>query len=355
MSRRTQAPSPARASFLVFSLAASLFLAGAGSAMGAGSDGTASFPSLGGYLEETLAGQGSGSQTAWSLLSHLRLKLGWPEQEGASVRGEFDVYGLGTQPATLAGAAVDRLYLRLNLGDTQATIGRQRISWGNGTAFSPADVFNPPNPLDPAGPRRGADGVLVRRALGPLGYVAAAAASPGGGLSGSVKVGAHAGHTDFDLGVGYDGTARRRFAFTEAQGDLGVGWHAALAWLKGDDTREKLAGAAGLDYSYAGKLVGLVEYAAGPLPGDVGLDGSPRENPRWAVSATYLPSEVMSLGAHVLLDTSPGSRATAVLTLTQTLTAVLDLSLRLAAPLGEASAPAAAWQGGGELKLRYSF
>jgi hypothetical protein len=353
---RSAVPSPAHLPRLGLLLAGALVLfalavPGAAAAPDAAGD---TFPSLGGYLEESLAGQVTGARTSGAVLSHLRLKLAWPDQEGASARGEFDLYGLGGA-ASGSQAAVDRLYLRLNLGETQATLGRQRISWGNGTAFSPADVFNPPNPLDPEGPRRGADGLLVRRALGPLGYVAAAAAyDAAGALSGSAKFGAHAGHTDFDLGLGYDGAAGRHFAFTEAQGDLGVGWHAALAWLKGDAGAEKLAGAAGLDYSYAGKLVGMVEYAAGPLPGDVGADGTPRELPRWVVGLTYLPSEVMSLGAHVLVDTAPRSPSTAVLSLTQTLTSALDLTVRLAVPFGEYREESAR-QGAGDLRLRYSF
>ncbi|MDI6871058.1 MAG: hypothetical protein QME79_06825 [Bacillota bacterium] len=349
-------------------------------------------PAVSGYLEESLAGQATAEQNIYYLLSHLRLRVDFPEQEGLSARGEFDLYGLGTQPfslsvsggnrvnipATSTAAAVDRLYFRLAGGDTQATIGRQRIPWGNGTAFAPADFFNPPNPVDPKGPRQGADGVMVRRALGPLGYVAAAAAyvNPGaaslpgmasalltaggsgssaGGLSGSVKAATHLGQTDLGLGWGYDAANARHVAFAEAQGDLGVGWHAALARLWSDADGEKWSGAAGVDYSFGGKYVGMLEYAAGPLPGDVGLDGQPRENPRWAVGANYLASEVASLGAHVLLDTAPGAPSTAVVTFTQTLTSALDLSLRLAYPFGEASGAAALWGGAGEVKVRYSF
>ncbi|HHW14746.1 MAG TPA: hypothetical protein GXX28_07410, partial [Firmicutes bacterium] len=162
---------------------------------------------LGGYLEETLSAQRSTAADEYKLLSHLRLKVDWPLQDWASARGEFDLNAQGTSPPAQGApvrtsAGIDRLYLRLASGDTQLTVGRQRISWGNGTAFAPADFFNPPNPLDPEGPRRGADGVLVRRALGTLGYVAAAAAyvDPGDsqpllqpGLSRSVRLGAHAG------------------------------------------------------------------------------------------------------------------------------------------------------------------
>jgi hypothetical protein len=348
---------------------------------------------VGGYLEETLASQSTSARSFVYLLSHLRLKVDLPAYNGLSARGEFDLYGLGTQPfllpvpggdpvsvpATMTSAALDRLYLRLAGADTQATIGRQRIPWGNGTAFAPADFFNPPNPMDPGGPRQGADGVMVRRALGPLGYVAAAAAfvkpsapglagmatgllgaAPGdprgGGLSGSVKAATHAGRTDFGLGWGYDALAARHLVFAEAQGDLGVGWHASLARCFGE-AGEKWSGAAGVDLSFAGKYVAMVEYAAGPLPGDAGLDGTPRENPRWAVGATYLPSEVARLGAHLLFASTPRAPSTAVVTYTQTLADALDLSLRLAAPFGgETTDPLAAiWQGGGEVKLRYSF
>lgn len=343
-----------------------------------------------GYLEESFAGQGTAAQTVYYLLSHLRLRVSFPGQDGVSARGEFDLYGLGAKPfsldeetsvpATAAAAAIDRLYLRLVSGETQATLGRQRISWGNGSAFAPADFFNPPNPLDPRGARRGADGLLVRRSLGQLGYAAAAAAyvdptaSPlagltaelpssgegagsgvSGGLSGSLKAGTHVGRTDLDLGWGYDAVNRRHLAFVEARGDLGVGWHASLARLYHDDGAEEWAGAAGVDYSFAGKLLTTVEYAAGPAPGDVGFDGLPRTRPRWAVGATYLPSEVTSFGTHVVVDTAPGAPSAAVFTLSQNLTSALDLSARLAWPFGEAAGPAAAWRGAGELRLRYSF
>ncbi|HHW15070.1 MAG TPA: hypothetical protein GXX28_09080, partial [Firmicutes bacterium] len=220
---------------------------------------------------------------------------------------------------------------------------------------APADFFNPPNPLDPEGPRRGADGILVRQALGALGYVAAAAAfvdpgdSPPQEVTYSVRLGTHAGHTDLDVGWGRDGAAGRTVAFLEARGDLGVGWHASLARLD-QDGAEKWSGAAGVDYSYLdGQLIGTLEYAAGPTPGDS------RELPRWAVGAAYRPTELTSYQLSLFLDTDPQARPLATAGFTQTLSASLDLSLRLVAPLGEAKTPKDALRGSGEVKLRYSF
>lgn len=316
-----------------------------------------SLPEVGGYLEESLGALTASGRTTGYLLSHLRLRVGWQDEQGASVRGEFDLTGEATPDAVTTSANVDRLYLRLVNGDTQTTIGRQRISWGNGSAFAPADFFNPPNPLDPAGPRRGADGILVRRAFGEFGYAAAAAAfvsssGSAGGLSGSVKAGTHLGKTDLDLGWGYDAVSGDHLAFLEARGDLVVGWHASLARRFGE-AGEKWSGAGGVDYSFAGgQVIGSVEYAAGPLAGDVGFNGLPREDPRWVVGATYAPTEVESYGAHILLDTASGAPSTAVLSLARSLTSSLDLSVRLAVPFG-ANADSATR--GGEAKVRYSF
>lgn len=335
-------------------------LAGAGPAAAASSLNGEPAPAVNGYLEETLTAQSYSWGHQSGLLSHLRLKVDWPLQDWASARGEFDLNAQGTSPsaqnaAVRTSAGVDRLYLRLASGDTQLTVGRQRISWGNGTAFAPADFFNPPNPLDPEGPRRGADGILVRRALGALGYVAAAAAyvDPGDSLpqevTHSVRLGTHAGHTDLDVGWGRDGAAGRTVAFLEARGDLGVGWHASLARLD-QDGAEKWSGAAGVDYSYLdGQLIGTLEYAAGPTPGDS------RELPRWAVGAAYRPTELTSYQLSLFLDTDPQARPYATAGFTQTLSDSLDLSLRLAAPLGEAKTQEDVLRGTGELKLRYSF
>ncbi|MGE5507410.1 MAG: hypothetical protein ACM3RP_02815 [Chitinophagales bacterium] len=334
-------------------------------------------PSLGGYLEETLLGQVKDAGFAGQLLSHLRLKVNWPEHDGLSARGEFDLNATGTNPAGGGETAtvpappplkVDRLYLRLMAGPTQATLGRQRIAWGNGTAFAPVDYFNPPNAVDPDGPRQGADGLLVRRSLGALGYVAAAAAyvdgsaalaSRGGsggagtgGLSGGLKAGAHVGKTDLSLGLGYDALSGRSLAFAEAQGDLGVGWHATAARLvsaSGDG--EKWTGAAGLDYSFGGKVVTRLEYAAGPAA------GAASEQPRWSGAVTYSPDEVTSLSLSAMAETAPGTPRTAVVSCSRIIGDAFDASVRLAWPFGVEQAAALSPLGRGtvEAKVRYSF
>lgn len=315
---------------------------------------------LHGYLEETLYARSFSSLSQYGLRSHLRLKVDLPIQEGVSARGEFDLEAEGADSTAenTASAGIDRLYLRLADGDTQVTIGRQRISWGNGAAFAPADFFNPPNPLDPAGPRPGADGVLVRQALGELSYAAVAAAfvDPGDSLvtvpremSGSLRLGTHAGSTDLDVGLGYDGVAGRTVTFLEARGDLGVGWHGSLAYLDKDGSG-RWAGAAGVDYSFlGGEVIGTLEYAAGPAPGDS------QELPRWAVGATYAPSELTSYQVNLLLDTDPKAKPYASAGLTQILSDSLDLSARLTAAWGAARTPEDTLRGVGEVKLRYSF
>ncbi|MGE5553334.1 MAG: hypothetical protein ACM3XZ_05360 [Betaproteobacteria bacterium] len=320
-------------------------------------------PSLSGYLAPALTLQSTTAGEQYTLQNHLRLKVDWQAGEEVSARGEFDIrtedrHGAGETQVT-ADAGVDRLYLRLVSGATQLTLGRQRISWGDGTAFAPADFFNPPDPSDPSAPRPGADGVLVRHAIGTLGYVAAAAAvvNPAvssaerqPGVTGSFRFGTHVGHTDLDAGWGYDGVARRAVTFLEARGDLGVGWHASLAHSRHKDASSGWSGAAGVDYSLlGGQLIGSVEYAAGPAPGDA------RERPRWAVSATYLPTEITSYQLNLLLDTDPASRPQAVASLTQVLADQLDLSLRVAAPLGVPKTSNDTFRGAAEVRLRYSF
>lgn len=315
-------------------------------------------PTLGGYLEEVFLGRLMDSRFTGLLQSHLRLKVGWPEVGGLSARGEFDLKATGTSPTATDETNIDRLYLRLVSGPTQATLGRQRIAWGNGTAFAPVDYYNPPNALDPEGPRRGADGLLIRRSLGALGYVAAAAAyvddetSGASGLSSGLKAGTHVGTTDLSVGFGYDALAGRHITFAEAQGDLGVGWHATAARLTSPGGgAEKWAGAAGIDYSFGGKVVTRLEYAAGPAAGAVS------EAPRWSGAVTYSPDELTSFSAAALAETTAGAPSTAILSATRTLGDAFDASLRLAWPFGVEGAaeqsPLA--QGAVELKLRYSF
>jgi hypothetical protein len=82
------------------------------------------------------------------------------------------------------------------------------------------------------------------------------------------------------------------------------------------------------------------------------VPGDTREDPRWVVGATSAPTEITSYGAHALVDTTPDTPSTAVLTFAHSLTSTLDVSVRLAAPFGVNSAAAAS---GGEAKIRYSF
>jgi len=126
------------------------------------------------------------------------------------------------------------------------TLGRQFVNWGVGYAWSPTDVFNPPDPTDPQGMRQGIDAVVLQVPVGPLDNWTLAAA---GGRVGLRRRG-NTGGTDWALTAVAD--AGDTVIGAEAKGDFGLGWHAALAHrMSGDGT----AGHAtdlliGADYSW---------------------------------------------------------------------------------------------------------
>ena len=43
---------------------------------------------------------------------------------------------------------IDRLYYKFQFGNTEWSIGRQRVAWGTGRIWNPTDLFNPINPVD---------------------------------------------------------------------------------------------------------------------------------------------------------------------------------------------------------------
>ena len=85
--------------------------------------------------------------------------------------GRLQAKGPVNQPrAWETKADVDRLYLRLYLAAVDLTFGRQTVNWGVGYAWSPTDVFNPPDPTDPQGLRRSIDAAVAQVPVGPLDY-----------------------------------------------------------------------------------------------------------------------------------------------------------------------------------------
>jgi len=64
---------------------------------------------------------------------------------------------------------VDRLWLDWNKGNTEFTLGRQRIAWGTSWVWNPTDIFNPYNVLDfDYQERPGVDALRVQYYTGPV-------------------------------------------------------------------------------------------------------------------------------------------------------------------------------------------
>lgn len=162
-------------------------------------------------------------------------------------------------------ADVDRLYLRLYLPFADLTLGRQFVNWGVGYAWSPTDVFNPPDPTDPQGIRRGIDAVVAQIPVGPLDHWTVALADARYG----VRRRGYASGTDWSVAAVSGGGDT--VVGADLKGDLGVGWHAAAAHripgaLAGEPTTTLLVGA---DYSWlAGNLFWVGEYLVETSGGD---------------------------------------------------------------------------------------
>jgi len=64
---------------------------------------------------------------------------------------------------------VDRVWLDWNKGNTEITLGRQRIAWGTSWVWNPTDIFNPYNVLDfDYQERPGVDALRVQYYTGPV-------------------------------------------------------------------------------------------------------------------------------------------------------------------------------------------
>lgn len=132
---------------------------------------------------------------------------------------------------------VHRLYVRFYLPSVDLTFGRQSVNWGVGYAWSPVDVFNPPDPTDPQGLRRGIDAAVAQVPVGPLDFWTLALAD---GKYGVRRRGNLSG-TDWSLAFVSD--TGDMILGADLKGDLGVGWHAAVAYrLPGDSVEHGAAG-----------------------------------------------------------------------------------------------------------------
>lgn len=162
---------------------------------------------------------------------------------------------------------VDRLYLRLYLPSADITLGRQFVNWGVGYAWSPTDVFNPPDPTDPQGLRKGIDAAVAQIPVGPLDYWTIALAEKRYG----VRRRGNISGTDWSVAAISD--AGDTVIGADLKGDLGVGWHVAFAHRISDAPSAKSTSTLllGTDYSWlSGDLfwVGEVLIQPNPISGE---------------------------------------------------------------------------------------
>ncbi|MCL4516070.1 MAG: hypothetical protein M1379_10870 [Firmicutes bacterium] len=256
---------------------------------------------VGGYFETT--GQGmfgggspSGDDTpSYLLANHLKLRLDLPDYKDFGAHAEFNAVHLSgaEQPgiSDLQPISIDRLYVTYNNPAFDLTVGKQRFSWGMGTAFRPVDRFNPPNPVDPSSTRAGKNGVELTVPLGQLSSISAIAVHDGGGASGAgvanpwttgLRARTNVGQTDLAVSVADDRVRDARTLGLEAKGDLLVGYHAEAVYEYPGRAFDqgKWTYAVGVDNSWGENLFALVEYLHDQSGGD-----SP-EKYRWDLLGT---------------------------------------------------------------------
>ncbi len=203
------------------------------------------------------------------------------------------VIGSGsTEQDFSAEARLDRLYLRLYLPGADVTVGKQTVNWGSGYAWSPTDVFNPPDPHDPTGVRKGVTSVVLQAPVGPLDYWSVAFASEQAG----VRRRGNVSGVDWSLLAALD---RGDVVLGgDLKGDRGIGWRIAGAYRLPDE-----AGAArsmqvvfGADYSwFSGRLHWIGEYMMDRGTAGPGAD-------RTFHQVAYQIDEFSSVSAALLAD-----------------------------------------------------
>jgi len=168
-----------------------------------------------------------------------------------------------------ADGEMERLYTKASFPALDVSLGRQEISWGLGYAWSPTDLFNPPDPLDPGGRRKGVDALVVQVPVGPLAYwslVAARQPAPGSSWqAGMLRRGSSPGLDWALLAVGDSRESRAKG--TAAIGghiklDRGASWTGETACFlppAGGSARCEVV--LGIDYSWLyGHLIWREEY-----------------------------------------------------------------------------------------------
>lgn len=176
------------------------------------------------------------------------------------VRGRQDgawadlLWVVADRPRAYADLSVYRGTVALRSSSTTVTIGRQRVAWGTARFWSPADLFNPIDPLQVEGDvRQGVDAVQVEWADPSASLRASAVVGPnrGGRSVAAARAGGTVGVWDV---AGFGGRFRGDWVGgTEVAGQAGgAGLRGEITYTwRGDRSRPNaLRATAGWDYAW---------------------------------------------------------------------------------------------------------
>ena len=131
---------------------------------------------------------------------------------------------------------LDRAYLQITKEKYQFTAGIQRISLGKSFIWSPFDVFNRINTLEPQEEKRGVNSFLFKYYPSNLSRIMLIF-SPGetiGESRAGLLVDFNCMNTDFELGIirDYDGFRKRTVAGINLKGEKEIGYWIELAYIR---------------------------------------------------------------------------------------------------------------------------
>ena len=154
-----------------------------------------------------------------------------------------------------------RAFATVYVGQTQVTMGRQRIAWGTGFAWNPTDILNPFNPgAIELGEKAGVDAAYVNIPIGAFSRIETVVAP--GRRQGQTSLATRAGTNwrEYDVSI-MGGRFREDWVvggdFAGYVGNAGLRGEAAYTW--NDDGRNYLRAILNADYNFAGGYYVLVE------------------------------------------------------------------------------------------------
>ena len=154
-----------------------------------------------------------------------------------------------------------RAFATFYVGQTELTVGRQRIAWGTGFAWNPTDILNPFNPgAIELGEKAGVDAAYANVPLGAFSRIEAVVAPGRRREQSSMAVRAGTNWREYDVSV-MGGSFRNDWVvggnFAGYLGNAGFRGEAAYTW--NDDGRNYLRAILNADYNFAGGYYVLVE------------------------------------------------------------------------------------------------